>query len=186
LFGISSFDINLLADPQVIQDINRALKLKARHEARLKAGHPAATVKRISISPSPQLNTPLYPIVASPPGTIGQTANASHIDFSPSTGSTPATRKHLLHPVPTSNDDGRTLDWSGLTSDDDKRWSLSTSKRKGKERETIIDVADVQKQEAIYHGKPIHSHTVACHLTLFSSKAATIIDNGLTTYPAES
>ncbi|KAF5368531.1 hypothetical protein D9758_002292 [Tetrapyrgos nigripes] len=141
--------------PQVLHDINRALKVKARREARLKSGHLSSpAVKRITLTtPSSQSNTPLYPISSSPPMALDHSANTSDIDFSPSTGSTLSALKHLLHPVPTSHDDGRTLDWSGVTPDDDKRWPLSASRRKGKDRETIIDVTDIQKQEGIYHAK---------------------------------
>ncbi|KAK7465351.1 hypothetical protein VKT23_005330 [Stygiomarasmius scandens] len=158
-------------DPRVLQDIDRALKLKARREARLKAGHPplGSTTKRIDPTSLPSNSTaPLYPIAASPPTTFGKNANNSDIDFSPATGAS-TTVQLSAHPVPTSLDDGRTLDWSGHSSeeDKDKRWSLTTSsKRKGKEKETLIDSSEIQKQESLHTVKLSQLRAIASPHTL--------------------
>ncbi|THV07634.1 hypothetical protein K435DRAFT_833489 [Dendrothele bispora CBS 962.96] len=144
-------------DTKILQDINRAVKLKARRDARLKAGLPSPLIaKRVDpSSASSHSSTPLYPITASPPATFGPNANSSDIDFSPSTGATPTIAKLPLHPVPTSHDDGHTLDWSNHSWEDekDKRWSLSTSKRKGKEKEVSVDPSEILKQEAVHDAK---------------------------------
>lgn len=81
--------------------------------------------------------------------------SATDIDFSPSTG--PVSLKVAAHPVPFSTDDGDTLDWSSYHSDDDrseKRWSLSVSRRKGKEREAIVSADDLKRQEGVHACMP--------------------------------
>lgn len=80
-----------------------------------------------------------------------RTSIGSEIDFSPSTGLATTS----LHPVPCSSDNGATLDWTGLASDEersDKRWSLSIPKRKGKEKMPAISIANMEKLEAMHAG----------------------------------
>ena len=63
-------------------------------------------------------------------GTQGHSVE-SDIDFSPSIGVVPP------HPVPSSSDGGATLDWTGSGSEDDrdtKRWPLSISKRRHRDK----------------------------------------------------
>lgn len=79
-----------------------------------------------------------------------QAHEEADIDFSPSTGNG---AKIALHPVPTSSDDGDSLDWSVPGSDEDKherKWSLSVSRRKSKERAPQITASALEKQEKQY------------------------------------
>jgi hypothetical protein len=72
------------------------------------------------------------------------------LDFSPSVGI------DRLHPVPTSTDDGATLDWGGSFSEEDKsdrKWSLSLTKRKPKDKPFPTLARDVlERQEAAFSG----------------------------------
>jgi len=73
------------------------------------------------------------------------------LDFSPSVGI------DRLHPVPTSTDDGATLDWGGTLSEEDKadkKWSLSLTKRKAKDKPSpALSKDTLEKQEAAFSGK---------------------------------
>lgn len=74
----------------------------------------------------------------------------SEIDFSPSVRIVPP------HPVPSSSNEGATLDWTGSNSDDerDKRWSLSITKRRHKDKYPLgASKTVVEKQEALYVGE---------------------------------
>jgi hypothetical protein len=77
----------------------------------------------------------------------------SEIDFSPSTGVSSATEP--LHPVPSSLDDGATLDWTGSGSEDERherRWSFSISKLKGKEKAPQSNSVVIEEQQSRYSG----------------------------------
>lgn len=121
-------------DPRILQDVRRALKLKAKHEAVLKQKTRLSTIpdpslpldSLVSAQPRQGIGTPLFP----PRNVIF--ANNSDVDFGPSVGSSNAIAEG--HPVPSSLDNGVTLDWSGIGSGNDKsekRWPLPV-KRKGK------------------------------------------------------
>lgn len=73
------------------------------------------------------------------------------MDFSPSVGI------DRLHPVPTSTDDGATLDWGGTLSEEDKtekKWSLSLPKRKPKDKPSSALSKDaLERQEGGFSGK---------------------------------
>ena len=73
----------------------------------------------------------------------------SEVDFSPATGPTP------LHPVPSSSNGGATLDWSLPAAEDsrERRWSISITKRKGKELSLGTNKEIIEKQESLYAGK---------------------------------
>lgn len=61
------------------------------------------------------------------------TSTSSDVDFSPATGAFDLSSR--AHPVPCSNDNGRTFDWSSAHSDDgDKRWSISIGKKREKDK----------------------------------------------------
>ncbi|KDQ63308.1 hypothetical protein JAAARDRAFT_374068 [Jaapia argillacea MUCL 33604] len=153
----------MLPDPGILEDVQRALKLKARREARLKALQsnplPPDLHSRPDVSPEASLSiqsSPVRPslptIFSSTTGTTMTTSNESEIDFRPSVGTVP------LHPVPTSSNDGATLDWSHFVVPDDKpehrRWSISLSK--GKAREKPANQSNkvvVEKQDSLYAAK---------------------------------
>ncbi|KAL4241825.1 hypothetical protein ABKN59_000713 [Abortiporus biennis] len=145
-------------DPGILEDVQRALKLKARREARVKATQ--AVQKRRDITPlsdftsASSMSPRSSPVRTShsqitPQSTL--TAE-SEIDFSPSISIVP------IHPVPLSSDGGITLDWSNPMSEDervDRRWSISI-KRKSRDRHSIPVRNVVEKQEAVYADKLSH------------------------------
>src|ERR1700733_7425550 len=97
------------ADPKILQDVQRALMLKARREARVQANGAAKpepiTFNMSSLNSS---NKPTYPTVSS--ASSHKASLSSEVDFSPLSGTSTA------HPVPASLDNGMTLDWSGFAS----------------------------------------------------------------------
>lgn len=127
----------------------------------MKALHTISTAKPRPFSPD-QTSTssfsthssPIRTRIPLPPPNVVQLAQGdsveSEIDFSPAVGVVPP------HPVPSSSDGGATLDWTGSTSEDerDKRWSLSITKRKHRDRyPTGAPKTVVEKQESLYAGK---------------------------------
>uniref|UniRef100_A0A0W0FGM0 Uncharacterized protein n=1 Tax=Moniliophthora roreri TaxID=221103 RepID=A0A0W0FGM0_MONRR len=120
---------------------------------------PSRILSTIAASPTASAST--HPILPT------QTSHPPEIDFSPSTNPVPVTppKKILPHPVPLSPDDGASLDWSG-TPEDERRWSLSTSKRKGKEKELLLSAAMLEKQEHQHDVKLSRIKTLASQQTL--------------------
>lgn len=152
-------------DPRILEDVQRALKLKARREARLQArANPALRAvtsksdmtSTSSYSASSSLARGIQPVLGPPAlsSRLNGPSLESEIDFSPSVGNDTMVG---AHPVPMSSNDGTTLDWAGSHSEDekpDKRWSLR-SKRKPKDKGTGNSSKDVvEKQKALYAGKP--------------------------------
>ncbi|KAI0308180.1 hypothetical protein B0F90DRAFT_130923 [Multifurca ochricompacta] len=131
-------------DPKILEDVQRALKLKLRREARLQA----ARVNDSSVSTSSRSSPVRYSLPPLNPqaSRIAKPSLESELDFSPSVGI------DHLHPVPTSMDDGATLDWGGTLSEEDKadrRWSLSITKRKPKDRPIVALSKDaLERQES--------------------------------------
>ncbi|KAI0752206.1 hypothetical protein BC629DRAFT_1739397 [Irpex lacteus] len=147
-------------DPRILEDVQRAIHLKARREARLRAlqsikqpAEPPVTSDQGSLSsfsshPSParaRLPEPLPPV--QPSTQVRSSSVESEVDFSPSIGAAP------IHPVPSSSDNGATLDWTASSSDDerDRRWPLLAKKRT-KERGSASK-AVVENQESLYSEK---------------------------------
>lgn len=157
----------LSSDPSIMQDVQRAMKLKARREARLKgsissstsgprtgpAAFPASARYQPRIGVAPPIQSSYRGRSVSGPSTTG-----IELDFSPSTRQ--ATEHLSLHPVPTIADDGLTLDWSGSNDNEkgDKRWSISVPKRKGKDRAPIPGAAILAQQDKV------HTSTIQRHL----------------------
>ena len=139
--------------------MQRALKLKARREARLKAVQTTLAAKDAPLA-SDQASNSSFSTYSSPvrtklaelpqaPPALSTHNTESEIDFSPSVGGVP------LHPVPSSSNGGATLDWTGSASEDerDKRWSLSISKRKHRDKTAFFATRSiVEKQEGLYVG----------------------------------
>jgi len=146
--------------------VQRALKLKARREARLKKETILTPEKPSSYdaSPSPDqkelgemiLHPRFSPSPSLPLSSSSKLSSntSSDVDFSPSTGLFgPLTQ---THPIPSSLDNGTTLDWTGKFSDDgDKRWGISIGKRKDKDKLPPLRVM-VDQQEQIHKGKLQH------------------------------
>ncbi|KAI0275041.1 hypothetical protein BC834DRAFT_27429 [Gloeopeniophorella convolvens] len=136
-------------DPKIMEDVQRALKLKLRREARLQA----ARMNDSSISTSSRSSPVRYSLPPINPqvSRIAKPSLESELDFSPSVGI------DRLHPVPMSADDGATLDWGGTLSEDDKadrRWTLSITKRRFKDKPSPMLSKDaLEKQEASFAEK---------------------------------
>jgi hypothetical protein len=138
------------ADPRILQDVQRALKLKARREARAQATTSTARSELTNTDLS-SINSPLsqaiFPMISA--STSPRKASiSSDVDFSPLTGVT------SVHPVPASLDNGITLDWSGLASNErsERRWKLSTTKRREKEQLPHLNLV-MDQLEKTHSGK---------------------------------
>ena len=163
-----SLPCNLLynIDPRILQDVQRALKLKARREARLKHKNVAdpdfTEPKQAFIVGQPQsppsnsfpssLKLSSSPSFSSPSSLKQSISATSDVDFSPSTA-IPESFVQPSHPIPSSLDNGITLDWTGSVADDtDRRWTLSIGKKKEKDKlpplGTVID-----QQDQLYKGE---------------------------------
>ncbi|KAJ3872480.1 hypothetical protein F5051DRAFT_480309 [Lentinula edodes] len=130
--------------PRILQDVQRALKLKHRREARRKSGQLDGPVPAPGTG-SLTTNRPSSPLRSTSAISTLTAPSTTDIDFSPSTGPSVVRVRvdplRRLHPIPLSNDGGETLDWSGSGSKaekSEKRWSLSVSRR-GKEKEKEKD-----------------------------------------------
>ncbi|KAH9944260.1 uncharacterized protein BXZ73DRAFT_39325 [Epithele typhae] len=138
--------------PGVLEDVQRALKLKARREARLRTQSSPLRVEShppsddISLSSSPSVAVPVN--LTSPLVRPVRLSGDSEIDFSPSIGVVP------FRAIPSSSDGGATLDWSSSPLEDarDRRWSLSRSKRKSKDQASF-NGAFGREQEAHHASK---------------------------------
>ncbi|CAA7265940.1 unnamed protein product [Cyclocybe aegerita] len=163
--GVFSNEYDLAhEDPMILEDVQRAIRLKARREARMKRdsaltpekpiAHPASPSSPHSITPS---RKPLPSFSPSPspsfsPSSSRKLSNStsSDVDFSPSTGAEPLPP---LHPIPASLDNGMTLDWTGTPTDDsDKRWAISIGKKKEKDKMLPLGVI-IDQQEKTYQEK---------------------------------
>lgn len=143
-------------DPNILADLQRALQYKSRVEEQLRAGatQPEVNSPTFPSSPTPSSSHNPFlgkiPFVHSDSG-LTERASPKDLDFSPSTG-----KVALTYPVPRSSDDGNTLDWSGVASDDekrDRRWSMGIHRKTPKEKSSPLSRKGfVDKQEAVYEG----------------------------------
>ena len=128
-------------DPAILADVQRALKMKARREARPRAPGPIRTDTSphsfFSTSSSPN-RVPVPPAVDIAFPSIDRTSTRD--DFIASLDAS------VPHPMPRSLDDGATLDWSGKEVVEepkhDRKWSLSINKRKTKDKAMSISSLD--------------------------------------------
>jgi hypothetical protein len=128
--------------------------MKLRREARLKAVRANDSSVSTSSRSSP-VGYSLPPLIPQVPR-IAKPSLESELDFSPSVGI------DRLHPVPTSTDDGATLDWTGTLSEEDKsdrKWSLSMTKRKPKEK-----LLPALSKDALERQVVSFSGNAPCHL----------------------
>ncbi|KAI0778335.1 hypothetical protein BD413DRAFT_601117 [Trametes elegans] len=144
--------------PAILEDVQRALRLKARREARLRALQSSpvyndfrGTPDTVSL-PSASADSSPQRVPGSGASTIPRQAGLpgdSEIDFSPSTGTAP------VHPIPSSSNGGATLDWTAASPEEgrERRWSLTITKRKGKEPSLGSHKDVVEKQESLYAEK---------------------------------
>lgn len=150
-YCLKHYVLSAQSDPRILQDVQRALRVKAKREAKMKSqsssdhhGHskeqasPIGQTFHSRVSPSPLISSPLRKVSA---------GTGSDIDFSPSTRRPPA--QTTQHPVPSSLDNGLTLDWGPSTvSEDklDKRWSLS-----GRRKDKLPPLELMQDQQEKNH-----------------------------------
>lgn len=157
-----------LIDPRIQADVQRALKLKARREARLRAqqssplsfnsipqsdgGYSTATSPMMgyaaSTSMAPTSTSYTTPSLNSAPASIPKPpAVGTEVDFSPSVRPAPE------HPVPISFNEGATLDWGSILSDDekggDRKWLHLRKRHKDKAR---AGEPVVEQQDSVYTG----------------------------------
>ncbi|KAF4623496.1 hypothetical protein D9613_002205 [Agrocybe pediades] len=154
-------------DPRILQDVQRALKLKARREARLKRETSGYVEKHESLEPVRPSNHPSTPprlpsssrpspSPSSYPSTSRKSSTnaTSEVDFSPSIGILDSPLRS--HPVPSSNDNGKTLDWTGVNSEDgEKRRLIGLGKKKEKDRIPLYGLA-MDQNEQIHDLKLAH------------------------------
>jgi hypothetical protein len=131
--------------------LQKALKFKSEVEDRLKAAKSNSEFSSPSVSSSAAHSS--HPYVYKPFGNDRPLRiDQDMVDFSPSVSRPP------LHPVPTSSNDGATLDWSGVHSEDEKRerkWPMSLSRRvSSKDKSSpVTRGAIVEQQDSLYAGK---------------------------------
>ncbi|KAF9454083.1 hypothetical protein P691DRAFT_656679 [Macrolepiota fuliginosa MF-IS2] len=148
--------------PRILQDVQRALRIKAKREAKMKAAQPSSdhhyALQSTSVSPSfnpprsPRRQTyphlvPLAPSSPLSPIRKTSTSTSSEVDFSPSTRRPQI--QHCLHPVPSSLDNGLTLDWGCSTFDEDKtdkKWTISV-RRKDKDKLPPLELMQDQQEK---------------------------------------
>ncbi|KAI8981373.1 hypothetical protein BD414DRAFT_492475 [Trametes punicea] len=148
-------------DPAILEDVQRALRLKARREARLKTLQ-SSPINRESRGTPDLGSISSMSATSSPVGAVGPNSASfsrqtglpgdSEVDFSPATGPGP------LHPVPSSSDGGATLDWSAVPSEEgrERRWSISIAKRRGKDQPVNTRKDVIEKQASFYADKLQH------------------------------
>ena len=133
--------LTAILDPAILADVQYALKVKARREARLRGTGPIRT------DASPQSFFSNLPSPNKDPSSPGENVAFPSVnrtdkgdDFVASLDSS------VPHPMPRSLDNGATLDWSGkeITEEPrhDRKWSLSINKRKPKDKATSISSLD--------------------------------------------
>ncbi|KAF9527706.1 hypothetical protein CPB83DRAFT_767869 [Crepidotus variabilis] len=164
--GVFSNEYDL--DPRILQDVQRALKLKARREARLKRetmtitpDRPRSSTSQVSPSSSSFETPPKQPFPSSFSPSPSFSIDSSHrkssnsttseVDFSPSTGGFDV--QHKPHPVPSSADNGASLDWTGGTSSDgERKWTKSIVRKRDKDTLPPLGVM-MDQQEQLHKDK---------------------------------
>lgn len=171
-----------VADPGVLEDVQRALRAKARREARLRTQstplrvEPPRQPDRSSISSAGSSHDKAASAVPPSPRQP-RISEDSEIDFSPAVGVIPS------HPVPSSLDGGVTLDWSTSGSEHgrERRWSLSRGKRRSKDLSSIpLSRAATEKQDAAYDSQCTTINQLICILTWRKRETGTDTREGQT------
>lgn len=137
--------------------------MKARREARLKQknieGPNFTEPKQTPVAPHPQTSSSkpfpsslrLSPSFSPSSSRKFNVSPTSDVDFSPSTA-IPEFFVQSSHPIPSSLDNGATLDWTSTAADDpDRRWSISIGKKKERDKLPPLG-AMVNQQDQLYKG----------------------------------
>ncbi|KAI0034173.1 hypothetical protein K488DRAFT_69356 [Vararia minispora EC-137] len=131
LAGVDEFEPSVFSDeydlyPKILEEVQHALKLQMRREARQRAPiAEALSISSVSSGPSSSLHVSKIPTPAFP--RIARASTESELDFSPAVGF------HRLHPVPISFNDGHTLDWGWSEPPEEpseRKWPIPIPKRK--------------------------------------------------------
>ncbi|EJD03634.1 uncharacterized protein FOMMEDRAFT_166988 [Fomitiporia mediterranea MF3/22] len=156
-------------DPNILADLRKALQYKPRVEQQLKEAK-SLTEFPSSLQPSTSNASPMSSSPSSRPAWAtfprsepNTPVKPEFVDFSPSVG------KASLHPVPTSADDGATLDWSGSTDDEkhERKWTMSLSRKSSKDKHpTLSRKALVERQDSQYSDKLTRIRQKANELTI--------------------
>lgn len=162
----NSTSLNAMLDPAILADVQRALKMKARREARSRATGPIRT------NPSPQsfFSNPSSPSRTSfSPGDNIPIHSTNRADTGEDFVAT--SDAVVSHPTPRSLDNGVTLDWSGKEAAEgpkhERKWSLSIHKRKTKDKAVSASSLDHSSsgvtRESDYDGL-FNNHNPQTHL----------------------
>ncbi|KAF8216000.1 hypothetical protein K438DRAFT_1561452 [Mycena galopus ATCC 62051] len=163
--GISLFSDEYDLYPRILQEVQRALKLKARREARLKTVNSSPSSNKSEPAPSNSSPSKLSPTKTSSTKTYPLRATFPPISVPPPVPTIienePSTSVHSLprggrHPIPSSSDEGTTLDWSGVGSEDDKserRWTMSITRRHKDTKDKHPSDSAVETRESMYAAK---------------------------------
>ncbi|KAH9937313.1 uncharacterized protein B0H18DRAFT_1113170 [Fomitopsis serialis] len=163
-----SDEYDLSREGMIVEDVQRAIRLKQRREARLRSQSthiPNDAQSKGDAVNAPRLSSPIRISDQNPSSTAPSSGTGSidsEVDFSPSVGTVPP------HPVPLSANDGATLDWAGSASEDDrdKRWPLHLHRRKRDRFTAASSRAVVEKQETLYSDKLARIKSKVTPLTL--------------------
>ncbi|KAJ6520030.1 hypothetical protein C8R45DRAFT_953640 [Mycena sanguinolenta] len=161
-------------DPRILQEVQRALKLKARREARLKSVNSSPSSNKSEPAASTSSPTKTSPLRAAFPPISAPPRVPSIPEREPSTSGHSISRVGR-HPVPSSLDEGTTLDWSGIGSEDDRserRWTMSITKRKDKDmKERHPSDSIVETRGSMHAAKIIQIRTKISSGTLAKASA---------------
>ncbi|KAJ7110005.1 hypothetical protein C8R44DRAFT_634387 [Mycena epipterygia] len=156
--GISLFSDEYDLYPRILQDVQRALKLKARREARLKSANSNPSSNKSEAASGSSQTSPSRPVFQPIPFPLPPIPDIRETESKPSPGRSGSSI--TTHPVPSSSDEGTTLDWSGVGSEDDRldrRWTMSISKRKDKEKHPSNSA--VETRESMHAAKILQIRT---------------------------
>ncbi|KAF7339293.1 hypothetical protein MSAN_02142800 [Mycena sanguinolenta] len=172
--GIGLFSDEYDLYPRILQEVQRALKLKARREARLKSAASSPSSNKSEPVPSTSSPTKTSPLRATFPPISAPPPVPSIPEREPSTSGHSASRVGR-HPVPSSLDEGTTLDWSGTGTEDERserRWAMSITKRKDKDmKERHPSDSIVETRESMHAAKIMQIRTKISSSTLAKASA---------------
>ncbi|KAJ7246317.1 hypothetical protein B0H12DRAFT_1126669 [Mycena haematopus] len=162
-------------DPRILQEVQRALKLKARREARLKSANSSPSSGKSEPSASSSSQTKASPLRATFPPIAAPPPVPTIPELESNTSGHSVSRVGR-HPVPSSSDEGTTLDWSGIGTEDERperRWTMSITKRKDKDiKEKHPSESAVETRESMHAAKIIQIRTKISPSTLDKASVA--------------
>ncbi|KAF9015610.1 hypothetical protein BDQ17DRAFT_1341352 [Cyathus striatus] len=145
-------------DPRILQEVRRAMTMKARREARAKRGSavssPTSPIPpsspKASSSPSNTKSSAVGPDTC-----ISSSMNGSNTSPNGSASEVPHVSNYsAAHPVPSSSDSGMTLDWGPSSEEErhERRWTLTHRK---KEKEKFAPLATMSDHQELMHAEKL-------------------------------